>query len=77
MDKRKKVHNIDTILLDYYVKRAGMNSQEVADKLGISIGAYLNKRNGYSAFLVPEMYKLIEILKIPDNGDISQIFNPQ
>ena len=76
MDKRKKAHNIDTILLQYYERKAGHNSLTIAEQLGISRGSYLNKRKGYTPFTAPEMFNLIEILQIPDE-DIKQIFNPK
>ena len=77
MGKRIKTHNVDEILLDYYMRKAELTTETLSKKIGMSPASYRNKRGGITEFSVEEMYKLIEVLQIPDNGDRDRIFNPQ
>ena len=77
MDIKKKTHDVDKILLDYYQRKAGKSTHDVAEALGISDVAYRNKKNGKSPFLVVEMFMLCDLLDIPDDGTRSRIFYPQ
>lgn len=73
MKNKDAPHYVDKILLEYYIARAELSKEEVAEKLGISISAFRTKINGKRPFLVSEMFDLIELLKIPEE-DARQIF---
>lgn len=53
-------------------KEQHKTQQELADKLGISIGTYRNKELGKREFTISEAYEISKLFKIP----IDDIFTP-
>lgn len=59
--------DVDTELLDEYIKKSGYRIGFIVDTLGISWEAFNKKRKGIISFRAPEVYVLCDLLKIPDD----------
>ena len=72
-----KVRNkvIDSDLLDVYIKKSGIKSSFIIEKMGISKQAYYNKLAGNTAFRLSEVYVLCDLVHIPDE-EKEKIFYP-
>lgn len=62
-----KTQDVDTKLLDEYIKKSGLRVGYIVENLGISRQAFDMKRKGNYAFRAPEVYVLCDLLKIPDD----------
>ena len=62
-----KTQDVDSELLDEYIKRSGLRIGFLVDNLGISRQAFDKKRKGLIAFRAPEVYVLCDLLKIPED----------
>lgn len=56
----------NTSLLREKIKKSGLKMEFIAEKLGLSRAAFSMKVNNESAFKVPEMYKLCDLLDIDE-----------
>jgi hypothetical protein len=54
----------DTLELDYAIKRAGLDREKVASKMGISITTLFNKLHNKVEFKVSEIVKLKTMLNL-------------
>lgn len=72
-----KTHNIDTELLDQYIKNSGLRIAYILEQLGISRQAFDKKRKGVYAFRQSEVYVLCSLLRITDNTEKAKIFYPK
>lgn len=70
-----KAHNIDTDLLEEYIKKSGLKISYICKFLGITSVSFRRKCNNQNEFRVSEMYTLCDILKIPEE-DKEKIFFP-
>lgn len=55
---------VDTILLKEIIRESGYKSRFIAEKVGISYQALLNKINNLTDFKAPEIAALCGLLKI-------------
>lgn len=62
-------------LLDEYIKKSGLKMSFIAEKLGITVQSFGNKRNNLSSFKASEIYLLCDLLNIGDDKD--KIFCPK
>jgi len=62
-----KTQNVDTELLNEYIKKSGLRINFIVQTLGISRQAFDRKRKGLTSFRAPEVYVLCDLLKIPDD----------
>lgn len=76
MKNKDRPHHIDRLLLEYYIKKNGLNVDQTAERINISVSALRTKLSGKRPFLVSEMYDLIELLNIAED-DVNQIFHPE
>lgn len=60
-----KTQDVDTELLDDYIKKSGLRIGFIVEMLGISRQAFDKKRKGEVPFRAPEVYVLCDLLKIP------------
>jgi len=72
-----KTHNIDTELLDQYIKNSGLRIAYILEQLGISRQAFDKKRKGTYAFRQSEVYVLCDLLRITDASEKAKIFYPK
>lgn len=72
-----KTHNIDTELLDQYIKNSGLRISYILEQIGISRQAFDKKRKGIYAFRQSEVYVLCDLLRITDASEKSKIFYPE
>lgn len=72
-----KTHNIDTELLDSFIKKSGLKISYIADRLNITVAALKAKRIGKTPFTVTEMYTLCDLLEISDDDMKRDIFSPK
>ena len=68
-----KTLDVDTALLDEYIRNSGLRIGYIVDTLGISREAFNKKRKGITSFRAPEVYVLCDLLKIPPD-DKPKIF---
>lgn len=68
-----KTQDIDTSLLNEYIKKRGIKIGAIADNLGISRQAFDAKRSGKVSFRASEVYVVCDLLRIPDD-DKEKIF---
>ena len=64
----------DTLLLEMYIKRAGLTKREVANRLGISEMGLYKKVNNITEFKAGEIAKLYKILKLNSLTEQQSIF---
>ena len=62
-----KTQDVDTELLNEYIKKSGLRMDFIIQTLGISRQAFDRKRKGITSFRAPEVYVLCDLLKIPDD----------
>lgn len=62
-----KTQDVDTAMLDDYIKRSGLKVRFIVETLGISRQAFDKKRKGEVAFRAPEVYVLCDLLRIPED----------
>lgn len=62
-----KTQDVDTDLLNEYIKKSGLRMDFIVQTLGISRQAFDRKRKGITSFRAPEVYVLCDLLKIPDD----------
>lgn len=62
-----KTQDVDTNLLNEYIKKSGLRMDFIVQTLGISRQAFDRKRKGITSFRAPEVYVLCDLLKIPDD----------
>lgn len=62
-----KTQDVDTELLNEYIKKSGLRMDYIIQTLGISRQAFDRKRKGMTSFRAPEVYVLCDLLKIPDD----------
>ena len=62
-----RTQDVDTALLNEYIKKSGYRVDHIVDTLGISRQAFDRKRKGDISFRAPEVYVLCDMLKIPDD----------
>ena len=62
-----KTQDVDTKLLDEYIKNSGLRIGYIVETLGISRQAFDRKRKGNISFRAPEVYVLCDLLKIPED----------
>lgn len=62
-----KTQDVDTELLNEYIKKSGLRMDFIIQTLGISRQAFDCKRKGITSFRAPEVYVLCDLLKIPDD----------
>lgn len=62
-----RTQDVDTELLNEYIKKSGYRIDYIVDTLGISRQAFDRKRKGNISFRAPEVYVLCDMLKIPDD----------
>lgn len=62
-----RTQDVDTELLNEYIKKSGYRIDYIVDTLGISRQAFDRKRKGNISFRAPEVYVLCDILKIPED----------
>lgn len=55
---------VDTIKLEYYIKKSGHTNRECAAVLGITLQTFLNKINNRSEFKYSEILKLAEFIDL-------------
>lgn len=72
-----KTHNIDTELLDQYIKNSGLRITYIHETLGITRQAFDKKRKGVVAFRQSEVYVLCDLLRITDAAEKAKIFYPK
>lgn len=72
-----KTQNIDTELLDEYIKKSGLRIAYILEQLGISRQAFDRKRKGIFAFRQSEVYVLCDLLRITDDTTKAKIFYPK
>lgn len=72
-----KTQNIDTALLDEYIKKSGLRISFIHETLGISRQAFDRKRKGLICFRQSEVYVLCDLLRIRDNDVKNKIFYPK
>lgn len=60
-----KTQDVDTEMLNQYIKDSGLRVGYIVNTLGISRQAFDKKRKGVTAFRAPEVYVLCDLLKIP------------
>ena len=61
---------VDTNKLEYYIKEAGHTNKECAQRLGISLQAFLNKAQNKSEFKYSEIKKLAEFINLDINDKV-------
>ena len=71
-----KTQNIDTELLEVYIKNSGLKTTYICEQLGISRQAFDRKRKGVVAFRQSEVYVLCDLLRIIDTTIKMKIFYP-
>jgi hypothetical protein len=57
-------------LLDDYIAKSGLKISFIAQKLGISVQSFGQKRNNLSSFKAAEIYVLCDLLNITDDKDV-------
>lgn len=62
-------------LLDEYIEKSGLKLTYIAEKLGITIQSFGQKRNNLSSFKASEVYVLCDLLNITEDKD--KIFRPK
>lgn len=62
-----KTQDVDTDLLNEYIKNSGLRISYIVETLGISRQAFDRKRKGNISFRAPEVYVLCDLLKIPED----------
>ena len=62
-----RTQDVDTLLLDDYIKKSGLRVDFIVKTLGISRQAFDKKRKGITSFRAPEVYVLCDLLKIPED----------
>lgn len=62
-----RTQDVDTALLNDYIKKSGYRMDFIVKTLGISRQAFDRKRKGDISFRAPEVYVLCDLLKIPDD----------
>ena len=62
-----RTQDVDTLLLDEYIKKSGLRVDFIVKTLGISRQAFDKKRKGITSFRAPEVYVLCDLLKIPED----------
>ena len=62
-----RTQDVDTELLNEYIKKSGYRIDYIVDTLGISRQAFDRKRKGNISFRAPEVYVLCDMLKIPED----------
>ncbi len=70
-----KTQNIDSEKLDEAIKKSGLRSGFIVEKLGITPQAFSQKRRGKIAFRQSEVYVLCDLLHL-DEEQCSLIFFP-
>lgn len=61
---------MNAALLEYEMKRAGISTAEMCEKLHISRSAFFRKCNGKSEFKLKEIQQIVEILKLESPAPI-------
>ena len=61
-----KTQDIDSDVLNEYIRDSGIKIGRIVEALGISRQAFHKKRYGEIAFRASEVYVLCDLLKIPD-----------
>ena len=56
-------------LLDEYISKSGLKISYIAEKLGITVQSFCNKRKNLSSFKAAEIYVLCDLLNIGDDKD--------
>ena len=56
-------------LLDEYISKSGLKISYIAEKLGITVQSFGNKRKNLSSFKAAEIYVLCDLLNIGDDKD--------
>lgn len=72
-----KTHDIDTELLDSYIKKSGMKISYIAERLHITQTSFKLKRLGKAPFTVTELFILCDLLEITDDSIKRDIFYPE
>ena len=67
---KKEVQSLNAALLEYEMKRAGVSTTEMCEKLHISRSAFFRKCNGQSQFKLKEIQQIVEILKLESPAPI-------
>ena len=62
-------------LLDEYIAKSGLKITFIAEKLGITVQSFGQKRNNVSSFKAAEIYVLCDLLNIKEDRD--KIFCPK
>lgn len=62
-------------LLDEYIAKSGLKISFIAEKLGITVQSFGQKRNNVSSFKAAEVYVLCDLLNIKEDRD--KIFCPK
>ena len=55
---------MDKVLLEYEMKKNGMNADQLCEILGISRSAFYRKCNGVSEFTLSEIKKIVSALHL-------------
>lgn len=61
---------MNAALLVYEMKRAGISTAEMCEKLHISRSAFFRKCNGQSEFKLKEIQQIVDILKLESPAPI-------
>ena len=62
-----RTQDVDSAMLDEYIKKSGLRIDFIVNTLGISRQAFDRKRKGKMSFRAPEVYVLCDLLKIPED----------
>lgn len=62
-----RTQDVDTVMLNEYIKKSGYRMDYIVKTLGISRQAFDKKRKGDISFRAPEVYVLCDLLKIPED----------
>ena len=69
-NKIQGVKTMNAALLVYEMKRAGISTAEMCEKLHISRSAFFRKCNGQSEFKLKEIQQIVDILKLESPAPI-------
>ena len=61
-----RTQNVDTELLNEFIKKSGLRIGFIVEKLGLSRNGFDKKRNGINSFSGSEVYVLCDLLHIPE-----------
>lgn len=61
---------MDNALLEYYMRKKGVNNGDLCRELGISRSALYRKRNGISEFTMGEISAIVKFLGLESPMDV-------